>query len=154
GPLDFYMGYPKGKLVPIQYVTEKPEIHLFKQHMIDGKQFWDFRPEDIGKFKDTAWSFQREWRYRVFLVPKELRVFDRQPFTSETQVKETLERLFSRTKGLLRYYDMPIAESALDQMQVLTGPRCGDAELEIIEALRQKHGRSFEVESSHLKLRK
>jgi hypothetical protein len=154
GPLDFYLAYPKEKLYPITYAANKPEIRLFIQYTKDSKNLWDFRPEDIGKFKETAWSFQHEWRYRVFLVPKELRTFDSQPFTSVQQVLDTLERLFSRTKGLLKYYDMELSNQALEQMNVLAGPRCGEAEFEIIEALKQRHGIGFVVEKSQLKLRK
>ena len=148
--LDFILAYPKEKLFRVEYGSQL-DLRLFRKQ---GQATYDFRVEDIGKFKLQEWSFQNEWRYKMFILPKELVSFHEKGFKSEEDAFKELRKIYSRTKGLVRYHELEIARSAIDEIEILTGPRCDDAEYEIIESLISRHAPKAIVTKSKLQIRK
>lgn len=152
--LDFILSFPKEKLYKVQYLRQKKEISLFEKDSNGGQNKYNFRPEEIGKYKHATWAFQKEWRYKIFLMPNELMTFHEKEFSSESEAWKELQKMFIRTKGLVWYHDMEINEDAFNNMEILTGPRCDEAEFTIIDSLLSRYNRNARVVKSKLKIRK
>ena len=152
--LEFLVAYPKEKLYQIEYISQSKDTRLLPKKTIGTQVVMDFKVEDIGRYKYPEWNFQKEWRYKIFIIPKDLVSFHKRVFTSQEAAFDELKKIFSQKKGLISYHDMKISESALDALEILTAPLCDDAEYEIIDALTRRHARNAKTTRSQLKIRK
>lgn len=95
---------------------------------------------ELGNFKRKAWSFQREWRYKLFISPigwKEL-----EAGTIEVQ-QELVKRVLGRSEMRYSPYDrfmVDLDEDILREAEITFGPRMTQGEKELAVLLLQKHG--------------
>jgi hypothetical protein len=86
-----------------------------------------YRANMLGKYKEQIWSFQKEFRYRLFGY--------RCNATEKPNFDGFLNSVKLETKPNVRYVDIPVKEGVLDHMQILLGPKYLPGTEEIVRAL-------------------
>lgn len=150
--MTFFLSYPKQKLIPVEYDDDK-KINLFEIRDTNGGLVYDFKIEDLGRYKRKIWTFQSEWRYKIFLLDKNFVELSKHREHIKSEFDQGLFNIFSQTKGLLKFYDLPLSQPAMNNLEVLMGPYCCDSERTIIEALVEKYYESTKILQSSLRLR-
>ena len=115
---------------------------------IQGDQF-SVNLGEMGKYKNTHWDFQKEWRYILQLLPLNL-----------NQNVELLEQSFQTIANRIRlgnekqpfpYYDMRLDEDAYMSMEITASPKLSPGNRVILDTLIARynprailHGSSLE----------
>jgi hypothetical protein len=122
----------------IRYVKNE-ELYLNNIYPDEAYIKNDFR--FVGTIKSEDWSFEKEVRFRTFGVAEY--TTDR-----EDMSPETLSELIIDTE----FVDIPLDNSALDEMEILLGPKISDGEHLLIESLRDKYAQNAKIYLSNIKI--
>lgn len=86
-----------------------------------------YRPNLLGKYKEIVWSFEQEFRYRLFGYRCEQ--LDGPNFNG------LMRAVNSRMKPSVKFVDIPLKENMVTNMRILLGPKCVPGTEEIVAAL-------------------
>lgn len=106
----------------------------------------------VGAFKRKAWSFQKEWRYKLFAAPyrpSEIR-------TPSTAKQIALLRRFEDDGyfPVERFIDLRLSDDSLSKMRILLGPNVTkEQESQIKRAVDSCSG-GIQIERSHIRYRR
>jgi hypothetical protein len=108
---------------------------------------------NIGLVKDTLWEFQNEIRFRYIVYPQQTSSFA-EWFKDKQQAIIAPALLQARMD--LSCIDLPIKQEALNQMEILLGPLCGESDKILVDSLVKTYLQNKEnrVISSELKIRR
>lgn len=102
----------------------------------------------LGKYKNTHWAFQNEWRYVFNAYPIDVKKI--KP-NSDNYIRIIYSKLLS---GLLikpfAHYDLKIADDAYKEMEIVMGPRIGKGNKIIVSSLKEKYNPSATLRESSL----
>ena len=102
----------------------------------------------LGLHKSTYWSFQREWRYRMLIVPMNYRV------DSDEMGKEAAYMMQQMVQGVgripFRHYDINISPEAFAEMEITRSPQMTNGNRLILEALAEKYNSEAAIHESEL----
>ncbi len=103
---------------------------------------------EMGRYKNTHWDFQKEWRYILQILPLNLN----QNVASIEQSFQTIANKIrlGMEKQPFRYYDMKIDESAFASMEITTSPRLSLGNRVILETLIEKYNPTASLHRSSL----
>lgn len=105
----------------------------------------------VGEYKRTAWDFQKEWRYIMTCIPIGMQEASSKTFKLQ---REILTRLKDPSqKAPYERFFLDLDENAVQEMEVLFGPRMTDAEKILAKALLEKHGLAGRYSESSLRIR-
>ena len=105
----------------------------------------------VGKYKMTTWEFQKEWRYIMTCIPVGMQEAGSKTFKLQ---RELLTRLKDPSqKAPYEKFFLDLDENAVQEMEVLFGPRMTDAEKILTKALLEKHGLAGRYSESSLRIR-
>lgn len=107
--------------------------------------------KSIGIYKNENWKFQKEFRYRFFIVPWTINDLEK------AKSHEDNERLIDRLKtDKLRkdFFDLELDEKAIKDMKILIGPRANYAQKQIIWSLVNDLNPHANISESKLKIKK
>ncbi|MFV8826216.1 DUF2971 domain-containing protein [Alkalihalobacterium sp. APHAB7] len=106
--------------------------------------------KSIGIYKNKNWTFQKEYRYKFFVVPWTLS--DLESAESYEDQAKLINRL--ETEKLKKdYFDLELDEHAMHDMEILIGPRANYAQKQIIESLVNDLNPSAIILESNLGIR-
>lgn len=133
-------------LYKVEYTNETNKLYpqILKE---DGDHFTIVLGE-LGKYKNLHWSFQKEWRYILNVLPLNLNqaveksMLDFQ--TIANKMKEGLE------KQPFSYYDMRISDEAFADMEITLSPRISAGSRIIVESLIEKYNPVAKLNESRL----
>lgn len=103
---------------------------------------------ELGKYKNTHWEFQREWRYIMTFIP-----FN---FIDDGKI---LQKLFALTVNKLyqgtevppfRYFDLDIEPDCFDEMEITCSPQMTSGNRVILETLVEKYNPKAKIVDSEL----
>lgn len=107
---------------------------------------------ELGKYKRKEWSFQKEWRYIYFVSPMGLK--EANPPTLEKQ-RELIRRIQDKEyKPAYSRMFFDLDDKALENIEVLCGPKMNDAEKIIVKTLLKQYCPNGIYKESKLKIRK
>ncbi|MCD8353310.1 MAG: DUF2971 domain-containing protein, partial [Clostridiales bacterium] len=135
-------------LYKVEYTNDVEKLypHMLK---IDGKQL-ELKFDNLGKHKNLHWKFQREWRYKLDILPFNINI--NQP--TEELIdgnSKTLNRIIHGTEmQLFPYYDMIISNEAFEDMEITLSPRIGGGSNLIVQTLVEKYNPSATITESSL----
>lgn len=125
-------------LLKVSYTDDESKI---KQNLIKEETYYNennekiiekyFSDREIGEFKRKYWLFQREWRYIIVTVLKDI---DTEKALSEEDIKK-LEEFNDIPNGIY----VEIDERKIEQMEIILGPSTTEADRIIVEALIDKY---------------
>lgn len=107
------------------------------------------RTDRVGCYKNKRWAFQEESRFVLFFLPgNPTASFNTPDFMKEqAQFMEDI----MQNKGLgFSHYDMHLSDKAFEHLTITMSPLCDDAQLAIVEALRDKYAPRAEIRRSNL----
>ena len=109
----------------------KPSIQKIKTENTKSYEYLD-----MGRYKRSHWEFQSEWRFRV-IIPDPIIYPDG---------KSTSKKKLEGGKFFLE-----IDEKAFSKMEIMLGPKNGDGDLEIVQALKKAYNPAAKIQISKLK---
>ena len=133
-------------LFAVEYTTEKSKLYprIFKQEG-QGVSI-DF--DKVGKYKNTGWSFQKEWRYRLLLFP--INLFDVN--NAEKQIAQMLGNVIvGKSVMPFSFYDVEIDNEAYSKMEIMLSPKISAGNRVIVENLVEKYNPSAKIVESAYK---
>ena len=153
------------KLLEVQYTDDSEKLYPkvrtvsseeeFQYYLKSGKiknesikTSYEF--ENVGKYKRTVWSFQKEWRYIYYVSPMGLK--EANPPTFEKH-RELIRRIEDREyKPAYTKMFLELDDNSLENVEVLCGPRMNDAEKVIVKALLKEYCPNGIYKESKLKI--
>lgn len=107
------------------------------------------RNDRVGRYKNKRWAFQEESRFVLFFLPgNPIASFNTPAFMKEQS--RFMEDII-QNKGLgFSHYDMHLSDGAFDNLVITMSPLCDDAQMAIVEALRDKYAPRAKIKISNL----
>ncbi|MGM9549027.1 MAG: DUF2971 domain-containing protein [Faecousia sp.] len=154
------------KLIPITYTIDK---ELLRPIVRSGDPIDDYSDvlnrestgnqscniqydlNNLGRFKNEVWRFQKEWRYWISMAPWGIK--EMEGATASTQV-ELLKRLEDeKTKPPYERFFVELSDDAVSQMEIVFGPRMTEAEKILAKHLLRDCGLDGKCRDSALRVR-
>nr|POR08678.1 hypothetical protein BOH68_03695 [Cobetia sp. MM1IDA2H-1] len=135
------------------YVTGPNKIHYTDDKsylngtcLVDDDGRWSVQLYDLGMVKNTYWSFEEEWRYKVLATFSEIPLHEpnlqAHPAFDLTNYPVLEEALF-----------VPLAKDCFDEMEVLLGPRVTLEQELIVNNLLNKYAQKATLRRSEINVR-
>lgn len=106
--------------------------------------------KNIGIYKNKLWSFQKEYRYKFFVVPWTMN--DLESAKSYEDQVSLIDRL--ETDKLKKdSFDLDLDENAINDMEILIGPRANFAQKQIVKSLVNDLNPTAEIKESNIRIR-
>lgn len=154
------------KLTKVNYSDEDDDLFpTVKKESVPGiaKMFANNKPistqnatfaysfEKLGKWKRKDWEFQSEWRYTISLAPMGLH--EDTPENTDIN-RELIRRLEDpETKPPYQYITLELADDALDNIEIVYGPRMSEAEKILADSLISQYAPKAISRNSRLTIR-
>ena len=130
----------------VEYTDDKEQLYP-KMVEIENDQL-SLALGKLGKYKNTHWEFQREWRYILTFIPLALNQPLQKSYESFQIIANKIR--LDKEKQPFPYYDMVIADEAFDEMQVILSPRISAGNRIFVESLLEKYNNRAELSDSTL----
>ena len=101
---------------------------------------------DLGIYKDSAWEFQKEWRYKYFILPGNYSIVNDPLFPSNM--------ISGKYPAIEDGFFIELDENKMQSMEILLGPYTTYGDKLLVELLRKEYVPSAIVKNSALKIRK
>lgn len=137
---------PTNILHKVEYSSDSDKLYP-KLVNIDGDKF-SIALGTLGKYKNTHWSFQNEWRYILLLFPLDLN----QPVQTLGDSVQIMgnKLLQGLEKQPFPFYDMTIDDAAYCEMEITLSPKISAGNRIIVENLVEKYNPSATIKDSTL----
>ena len=137
---------PENILHKVEYSSDHEKLYPQLVH-VDGDKF-SIALGTLGKYKNTHWAFQNEWRYILLLFPLDLN----QPVETLSQAAQIMGNkiLQGLEKQPFPFYDMIIDDATYCEMEITLSPRISEGNRIIVENLVKGYNPSAIVKDSSL----
>jgi hypothetical protein len=105
-----------------------------------------FYPYDLGMVKGTLWSYEQEWRFKIAALNFEAQFPDDEYFNKVTL---DLEKYPVEARDLF----IPLAPSAINELEVMIGPKADSATCREVERILAEHAPSAKLTRSRIQIR-
>ena len=109
---------------------------------------------DLVRSKSKIWSFQHEYRFVIFMIPR----IDEADLFSPNGIHQTNIKFGKCIFGLespnLEYFDLSYDPGCLERMEITLGPKTGRAEELLVQALLEKFSPKASLKVSSIQIRK
>jgi len=122
-------------LLQVEYTNEKNKLFPWMYYDYQGDHFEVY--ENYGKYKDTSWSWQYEWRYRLHF----------RMATPGIQHRDGSIELYPLP---FEYYDLILDEEKLKQMEITMSPDISEVEARKLEQVVAQYNPSAKIYVSTL----
>lgn len=106
--------------------------------------------KNIGIYKNKHWAFQKEYRYIFFVVPWTMN--DLESAKSYEDQARLIDRLEAE-KLKKDFFDLELDRHAMNDMEILIGPRANYAQKQIIQSLVNDLNPYANIQESNLRIR-
>lgn len=140
--------------------TDNPYL-LAQDVIIDTGTHIALSATNAGKYKRKIWEFQKECRFKFFVYPMEANIVEylenrEMDFIQILSISvQGMRNIISNKQSISQeYYDAAMSSTALDNLQVMLGPRTSVAQETIVKSLLNQYAPKAVLKHSELKLRK
>ncbi len=112
----------------------RPQI--FKKDILD----YTFESSKIGRYKSRIWEFQKEVRFKLFILPTKDRHGNKL-----NPLNDFMKILKEKIPAPLEIYYIPIIDDSFQRMEITLGPKCGVSQEIIVKALIDKYNPSAKL---------
>lgn len=134
-------------LFPIQYTNDKA---LLEPKISDiSSENLRINVEILGKYKNTGWKFQQEWRYIIhfYKIPTNLERIEEDELTQ--RAKQTIHNIYTgREPSPIEYYDLPIDPLVFSTMEITVSPQLSAGNRVILESLLKQYNKTASLHES------
>lgn len=103
--------------------------------------------DKVGKYKRKAWEYQKEWRYILNVLP----VSKRQNY--DPSFDRIIDRIRRGNRLPISFIDLELEDSALNDIEIMTGPKMSEGDRELLSVLVEKYCPSAKTIKSELQIR-
>lgn len=136
----------KQLLIPVTYTSDSS---LLQPKLIKESQTGlEIEFDKLGKFKNKAWQFQDEWRYRMTVIPLSVKESLNTP--PEQLSTNVIQRIISETYAMPEFIDLDIEDKVFNEMEVTISPFMSDGNRIIAYDLMEKYCTSAAIKVSEL----
>mgnify|MGYP003302138565 CR=1 FL=1 len=131
--------YPKVKNENISYIKDTIIENGERKTITKTSTSINYDIKYIGEFKRKCWSFQKEWRYKIFLAPYTLKEL-KNCKTSEDHIrlKQRLENENYKPHEEIIFLDLD--NEAIKEMKILIGPKATQEHIKKVKQIAQISG--------------
>lgn len=137
---------PENLLYKVEYTSDKNKLYP-RLVSSDGKTI-NIALGELGKYKNTHWSFQHEWRYILTLLPININQSLEKMFNQVGTLNKDL--ILGLAKQAVPYYDMILDDDAFAKMEITLSPKISAGNRIIVDSLINKYNPSAIVKDSTL----
>ena len=130
--------------VQVEYTNEKEK--LYPNVLIDDEDELGFDIGCLGVYKNKAWEFQSEWRYKLTILPGSAKEYVNK--SASKIFKDMVEGKKSRPCG---FYDRKIDSEALRKMRITKSPCFSESSEILLNSLVSKFAPEITIKESRLK---
>lgn len=116
---------------------------------------------NAGRYKRKVWEFQKECRFKFLVYPMPEQDVKLIMNIGDVSLEKSMgisvygmNNIMGKMPISQDFYDAPLSDTALDNLQVMLGPRTTDAQETIVRALLNQYAPKAELRRSKLKIRK
>ncbi len=129
----FFCVQALGKVILHEVKYTQDESKLYPSILDVNEDQFTVKLGEMGKYKNTHWDFQKEWRYILQILPLN-------PNQNVELLAQSYQTIANRIRlGVERqpfaYYDMKLDESAFMSMEITASPRLSPGNKVILEPL-------------------
>lgn len=137
----------EGVLVKVEYTSDKG---LLEPSVLsaNGEEPACINIGMLGKYKNEYWSFQREWRYQLIIIPFD--PLDMSGDVAARLAKMTSEMLLGILPSPCPCYDLHISDEAMDQLEVVASPKMSEGNRLMLKMLLDHYGLGRSLRQSSL----
>ena len=136
----------KNILHKIEYTSDMEK--LYPQVLLNTEKGLYLKLGMLGRYKNTGWAFQREWRYILQFYPFDFNDLD----NAEDNFKTMLIQIINGTATLpFSHYDLQINDDAFSQMEIMLSPKITDGNRVIVSDLVEKYNPNATIVESIFK---
>ena len=137
------------QLIEVLYDND-PDL-LIRQLWYDTDEAVSFSYGKMGKYKNKYWSFQKEWRYIVTIMPISFDMANKYIQYAPERLKDFFEKVSS---GVIPcpfdHYDLSIDNEMLSKMEITLGPLMSEEDRVTVHRIINEKGCPILVKDSEL----
>ena len=139
-------GWSGDILTKIEYTNDLNKLEPSVGSCENGKNRIDLGL--LGKYKNTHWRFQNEWRYIMDFVPMN---FSSNPQQIAKYFSQTVLQMFTGiAEPPFRYYDLDIDPKYFEEMEITCSPQMSAGNRTILETLVERYNPNATILESEL----
>lgn len=132
-------------LYKVEYTDDRKKLYPY---ILEENEDFSIMLGRLGKYKNSYWAFQNEWRYIFTALPLNLNQSSLDIYNdfriSAYKMKKEMER------QPFPYYDMVIEDDAFSKMEITMGPCINRENRKYIQDLIKKYNASAQLKESNL----
>lgn len=137
--------YPKIKTIKKEFLKQNNENVITKEST-------SYSFENIGKYKRKNWEFQNEVRYVINMSLWSMKELENcKDCADQNKLIERLED--SKYKSPYNLFFLDLTDEALEDLEILLGPKITEAQTEIVKLIVEKYCPSAKIVKSNLKIK-
>lgn len=137
--------YPKIK-------TIKKEFSKLNDGKVKTTESTNYSFRDIGKYKRKNWEFQNEVRYIINMSLWSMKELENcKSYADQIKLINRLED--NKYKAPYNLFFLNLADEALNDLEILLGPKITEAQMEIVKLIVEKYCPSAKIVKSNLKIK-
>ena len=136
----------KDILFKVEYTSDRNK--LYPRILLQDDKGITIALGELGKYKNTGWSFQKEWRYRLQIFPLDM--------TDAGKVADRLMRMMAEMiQGSatlpFSYYDLPLDNEAYEGMEITISPKLSAGNKVLVNDIVEKYNPTAKIIESAYK---
>ncbi len=132
-------------LKKVEYTNDQSK--LYPQVLAQSVKGITFRFDQLGRYKNTHWSFQKEWRYILLLLPFDILDFSK---TEENLSIIATNLLSGAGDAPFRYFDLTLDDDAFKDMEITMSPKISAGNRVILNNLVETYNSNAIIKESSL----
>lgn len=144
---------------PFKVIYTDDENCLYPKLIEQGKNELYFGIGEIGKYKRTAWKFQKEYRYILNIFPMNMNVFP----DDKNQINQFMKKINIELNQAIRgdmedsleesnqkSFYLKISDDAYENIEITLSPFISDGNRAIVDVLKEKYAPNMKIKESDL----
>lgn len=130
----------------------KEEIQKLNDGKIKRTVSTNYSLKNVGKYKRKNWEFQNEFRYIINMSLWSMKELENcKCCDDQLKLFERIED--NKYKAPYNLFFLSLADEALEDLEILLGPKINEAQEEIIKLIVEKYSPSAKILKSNLKIK-
>lgn len=138
--------YSNDILFQVEYTDEKEKLYPFV--LTEEGTGFSISLDKLGKYKNTYWNFQSEWRYLAVAIPFDFKVPLEQMYLNFNVIANRMK--LGIEKQPVQFIDLVIDENSFEEMEIVLSPKISYANKIIVSDLIEKYNPNAVIIESKL----
>lgn len=133
-------------LFQVEYTTD--ERKLYPTVLSQDESGTQIALGELGKYKNKGWAFQKEWRYKLLLLPLDISDVAR----AGQQFSDLMRDMINGTSVLpISHFDIELDDDAFSEMEIMLSPKLSPGNRVLVKDLVEKYNPCINIIESKYK---